>query len=51
MDFYNLVKIRKYWERSNRVVSNLGLSICVSGYDTENIKQALSRTENGKLLS
>ena len=30
-------------------MSNLGLSICVSGYDTENIKQALSRTENGKL--
>jgi len=30
-------------------VSNLGLSICVFGYDTENIKQALSRTENGKL--
>ena len=29
-------------------MSNLGLSICVSGYDTENIKQALSRTENGK---
>lgn len=30
-------------------MSNLGLSICVSEYDTENIKQALSRTENGKL--
>ena len=30
-------------------MSNLGLSICVSGYDTENIKQALSTTENGKL--
>ena len=30
-------------------MSNLGLSICVSGYDTENIKQALSRIENGKL--
>ena len=30
-------------------MSNLGLSICVSGYDTENIKQALSRTDNGKL--
>lgn len=30
-------------------MTNLGLSICVSGYDTENIKQALSGTENGKL--
>ena len=30
-------------------MSNLGLSICVSGYDTENIKQALNRTEKGKL--
>lgn len=30
-------------------MSNLGLSICVSGYDTENIKQALSRSDKGKL--
>lgn len=30
-------------------MSSLGVSICVSGYDTENIKQALSRTDNGKL--
>lgn len=30
-------------------MSSLGLSICVSDYDTENIKQALSRSENGKL--
>ena len=30
-------------------MTNLGLSICVSGYDTENIKQALRGTENGKL--
>ena len=30
-------------------MSSLGLSICVSGYDTENIKQSLSRSENGKL--
>lgn len=30
-------------------MSSLGLSICASGYDTENIKQSLSRSENGKL--
>lgn len=30
-------------------MSSLGLAICVSGYDTENIKQSLSRSENGKL--
>ena len=30
-------------------MSSLGLSICVSDYDTENIKKALSRSENGKL--
>ena len=30
-------------------MTNLGLSICVSGYDTENIKRALNEAENRKL--